>query len=121
MSLSRVFLEDGSGLGAAVMQELSAPGRLVVLPDRLRRLAEHVQGTQEAPVRLMAPRDRPVTAPPGPPKLVKPPVITGPRVRVRRNRVAAGVNPLSQHRPSRRIRRKPPRDRLHPVHPRQAR
>src|ERR1700683_2403364 len=67
----RAFPERGGRGGAAVAQELLAAGRLVVLPDGAGRPAQHVQGPQEAPVRLVLPRDGPGAAPAGPAQLVQ--------------------------------------------------
>src|ERR1700722_2501905 len=66
----RSGLQGGNGGRAAVGQEVAAPGRLVVLADGGRGCPEHVQGAQEALVRLVLPGDRAVTVPSGPAGLV---------------------------------------------------
>src|SRR5258708_15424164 len=83
VAASGVFERRGSGR-AAVAQKLRAAARLVVLPDGCRGYREHVQRAQEAAVRLVLPRDRPLAPSPPPAELVHGPGVSGPGVGVTR-------------------------------------
>jgi hypothetical protein len=102
--------EFGGGGGAAVAEEVGAAFGLVVLADRVGRLAEQVQGTQEAAVRLVLPRDRAVALPARPAQLVQAAVIARPGVRVGGDGVAAVERAGGQGGPGRRVRREARRD-----------
>src|SRR5580704_16505521 len=79
--------QRGRRRGAAVLQELRAPGGLVVLADRGGRLAQYVQAAQETAVRLVLPRDRAVSLPARAAQLVQAAVVAGPGVGVRGDHV----------------------------------
>src|SRR5215472_5085381 len=71
--------QRGEGRRARVLQELADPDDLVVLADGGGGCAEQVQRAQEAPIRLVLPRDRAMSPPSCPTQLVKTAVVAGPR------------------------------------------
>src|SRR5260370_37843091 len=83
--------QGGSGCGTAVAEELVAALGLVVFADGAGGPAQHVQRAQEAPVRLVLPGNRPRAVAARTPQLIQPPVIPGPRVRVRHARITAAA------------------------------
>src|SRR6266704_7125150 len=112
-ALSRlVASERRRGGRAAVPQELRAAFGLVVLADRRGGGAQHVQGAEEAAVRLVLPRHRAVALPARPPQLVQAAVVAGPRKRVGGDRVVLGKGPFGQRGPGRGVGRETRRDLL---------
>src|SRR5215475_1019634 len=99
-------LEYLGGRGTRLAQELPDPLDLFFLADRGGGGTEEMQCPQEALVRLVLPRDRPVAVPAGPPQLVQAAVIPGPGIRICRDRVA-GQRLLREDRPRGAVRREP--------------
>src|ERR1700758_1620376 len=102
--------ERSHGRRAGVSQELLTADRLVVLTDRGGGHAQHVQGAQEALIRLVLPWNRPVPAPASPSQLIQAAVVAGPGERVGSDRVAGRRRPLGERRPGGAVTREARRD-----------
>ncbi len=75
---------------------------LVVFTDTIRSLSKSAKGPEEAPVGLVRPGHRALTAPPGFAQRVEPTVIAGAGEGVGLNVEVVGQSILSQHRPRQR-------------------
>src|SRR5699024_2550033 len=93
------LLHERGGVWVAVAGELLTPQRLVVLPDPFCRLTEREERNEETVVRFVAGRNRAVPLPSRAAQRIQPSVISGARVSVGGDRLAAAQRLPSEQRP----------------------
>src|SRR5438132_13057536 len=95
--------ECGRRCWARVAQEVRAANSLVVLANGGCGQPEGVQAAQESAIWLVLPRDRAVALPPGAPKLVERPVVSGSGVCVSGDGIVGREGAIGQRRPPSRV------------------